>query len=194
MKIKFLFIAALAVAVAFTSCKSKTTEKQDKDSESTEMSDDSWDSSDDGVITVETTEPTVTTPEIEVELPDQLKDNVEVIRVSKKVDEINYAVVTITFKLLNKVDPKPLCNKSGNVNIVGVGQDEDGVDVEELLGSLTRTWFSEEGLYEKPIFNEFLESEPGETLTLRFDGEPCKGANTRAELEKVKKFKLKIKK
>ena len=193
MKIKFLFIAALAVAVAFASCKSKTTEKQDKDSESTEMSDD-MSSSDDGVITVETTEPTVTTPEIEVELPDQLKGNVEVIRVSKKVDEINYAVITITFKLLNKVDPKPLCNRSGNVNIAGVGQDEDGADVTELLGSLTRTWFTEEDLFRKPIFNEFLESEPGETITLRFDGEPCKGADTRAELEKVKKFKLKIKK
>ena len=123
----------------------------------------------------------------DVSLPSQLKDKVEVIRVSKKVKSTGYPEVTVTFKLLSTVNTKPLCGSTNQMWLIGIGQDEDGADVEELLPGY-REWRSQDR--DGRQFKEFLESEPGETITLSFTGNDS--GSTRSDLERVAKFKLKI--
>ncbi|MCH5230161.1 MAG: hypothetical protein J1F12_09320, partial [Muribaculaceae bacterium] len=66
-------------------------------------------------------------------LPSQLKGNVEVIEASKEVSSYGYPEVSITFKLLKKVNTAPLLSEYGQLWIVGVGQNNKGVDVKDLL-------------------------------------------------------------
>ena len=82
-----------------------------------------------------------------------------------------------------------MCSECGQMWIVGVGQAENGVDVKELLPNY-REWRS--GDSDGSEFKEFLESEPDETITLEFTGDKESSSNVESDLEKVKKFKLKI--
>ena len=82
-----------------------------------------------------------------------------------------------------------MCNEYGQLWIVGVGQTENGVDVKELL-PYYREWRSGDSDGEE--FKEFLESEPDETITLEFTGDKESSDDVESDLEKVKKFKLKI--
>ena len=120
-------------------------------------------------------------------LPAKLKDKVEVIKVSKKVNTTKSPAVSITFKLLSTVDTKPLVGRCKQMWIYGIGQDEDGADVEELLPGY-REWRS--GDSNGSMFKEFLESEPGTTITLQFTGNTS--PTVRADLERVTKFKLQL--
>ncbi len=120
----------------------------------------------------------------DVVLPSQLKDKVEVIKVSKKVSN-GFPHVAVTFKLLSTVNTKPLCGYTNQFWIVGFAQDEDGAPI-DALGS--GEWRSGDSRGDQ--FKEFLEGEPGETITLSFSG--INPPNVSAELDKVKKFQLKI--
>lgn len=122
-------------------------------------------------------------------LPSQLKGKVEVIHAEMSVGSLDYPSMEITFKLLSTINTSSMCSQYGQMWIVGVGQTENGVDVKELLPSY-REWRSDDS--DGREFKEFLESEPGETITLEFTG-ANKSSNVKSDLEKVKKFKLKIK-
>lgn len=122
-------------------------------------------------------------------IPSQLKGKVEVISTEKSVDSYGYPTMEITFKLLSKVSTSSLCSEYGQMWIVGIGQTENGVDVKELLPNY-REWRS--GDSDGNEFKEFLESEPGETITLEFTGSKESSDDVDSDLEKVKKFKLKI--
>ncbi len=183
MKRSFFIVFVIAVAL-LTACNESKTERKrsSKDRRANVEKED--------FVQAEAVEASAPKSGIEVEnvkLPSQLKDKVEVVKVSKKVGSSNYPEVTITFKLLSTVNTKPLCSSGGQMWIIGVGQDEDGADVEELLPGY-REWRSGDSRGDQ--FKGFLESDPGETITLSFTGD--KSANVRADLEKVKKFKLKL--
>ncbi len=122
-------------------------------------------------------------------LPSQLKGKVEVINAEKSVSSLGYPAMEITFKLISKVNTSSLCSEYGQMWIVGVGQTEKGVDVKELLPNY-REWRS--GDSDGTEFKEFLESEDGETITLEFTGSNESSSDISSDLEKVKKFKLKI--
>lgn len=122
-------------------------------------------------------------------LPQQLKGKVEVIHAEKSVGRYGYPSMEITFKLLSKVNTASMSSAYGQMWVVGVGQTENGVDVKELLPNY-REWRS--GDSDGHDFKEFLESEPGETITLEFTGDNEESDDVEADLEKVKKFKLKI--
>lgn len=122
-------------------------------------------------------------------LPSQLKGKVEVISAEKSVDSYGFPSMNITFKLLSKVNTSSMCSEYGQMWIVGVGQTENGVDVKELLPNY-REWRS--GDSDGKEIKGFLEGEPGETLTLEFTGSKDSSSNVESDLEKVKKFKLKI--
>lgn len=122
-------------------------------------------------------------------LPSQLKGKVEVINAEKSVGSYGYPSMEITFKLLSTVNTSSMCSEYGQMWIVGVGQTENGVDVKELLPNY-REWRS--GDSHGNEFKEFLESEPDETITLEFTGSKESSNDVESDLEKVKKFKLKI--
>lgn len=138
---------------------------------------------------IETSDETSSFELSNVLLPSQLKGNVEVISAEKSVDSYGYPSMEITFKLLNTVNTSSMCSEYGQMWIVGVGQAENGVDVKELLPNY-REWRS--GDSDGSEFKEFLESEPDETITLEFTGDKESSSNVESDLEKVKKFKLKI--
>lgn len=129
-----------------------------------------------------------TKPSLEVILPSTLKGKVEV-AFCGEVTKSNYGFpeVEIGFKLLQTVNTSSLVSSYGQMWIVGVGQDEKGRDVKELLPNYGE-WRT--GDSNGKEFKEFLESEPGETINMTFtggnDGDVSEGIN------KVAKFKLKI--
>ena len=139
--------------------------------------------------TSESTEGTSSFDLNNVLLPSQLKGKVEVISAEKSVDSYGFPSMNITFKLLSKVNTSSMCSEYGQMWIVGVGQTENGVDVKELLPNY-REWRS--GDSDGKEIKGFLEGEPGETLTLEFTGSKDSSSNVESDLEKVKKFKLKI--
>lgn len=122
-------------------------------------------------------------------LPSALKGKVEVIHAEKSVGSYGYPTMEITFKLLSTVNTASLCSTYGQMWIVGVGQTESGVDVKELLPNY-REWRS--GDSDGNEFKTFLEGEPDETITLEFTGDKDNSQDVESDLEKVKKFKLKI--
>lgn len=122
-------------------------------------------------------------------LPSQLKGKVEVISAEKSVGSYGYPSMEITFKLLSTVNTSSMCSEYGQMWIVGVGQTENGVDVKELLPNY-REWRS--GDSDGSEFKQFLEGEPDETITLEFTGDKESSNDVESDLEKVKKFKLKI--
>lgn len=121
-------------------------------------------------------------------LPSQIKDKVEVISAQKHMTRTGYPAITIAFKLLEKVNTAPMSTRYGQMWIVGVGQTEEGVDVMGILPSY-KEWRTRDS--EGSIFKSFLESEPGETVTLEFTGSN-NSEDVKGDLAQVKKFKLKI--
>lgn len=139
----------------------------------------------------ESSESTESSPSFDLSnvlLPSQLKGKVEVINAEKSVSS-GFPAMEITFKLLSKVNTSSMCSQYGQMWIVGVGQTENGVDVKELLPSY-REWRS--GDSDGKEFKAFLEGEPDETITLEFTGDNSSSDDVSADLERVKKFKLKI--
>ncbi len=137
----------------------------------------------------ETSEETSSFELSNVLLPSQLKGKVEVISAEKSVGRYGYPSMEITFKLLSTVNTSSMCSEYGQMWIVGVGQTENGVDVKELLPNY-REWRTSDS--DGTEFKEFLESEPDETITLEFTGNKESSNDVESDLEKVKKFKLKI--
>ena len=120
-------------------------------------------------------------------LPSQLKGKVKVVSAEKSVSGYGYPSMEITFELLKKVNTSSMCSQYGQMWIVGVGQTENGVDVKGLLPNY-REWRSDDS--DGKEFKEFLESEPGETITLEFTGDKESSNDVESDLEKVKKLKF----
>lgn len=128
-------------------------------------------------------------PTDNVILPSSLKGKVEVTSVEKGIGRYGFPEVSVTFKLLKKVNTSSLCNAGGQMWIVGVGQNEQGRDVKELLPNYGE-WRS--GDSDGSEFKDFLEGDPDDTITLDFTGDKDSSNDVEADLEKVKKFKLKL--
>ena len=156
-------------------------------------------------MTVETGEIAAPTskPSLDVSLPSALKGNVEIIAADKYIGDYGFPTVDVTFKLLKNVNTSGLCSSYGQMWIVGIGQDSNGVTVRDLLPSYDE-WRS--GDSDGHEFKDFLEGEVGETITLSFTGDnntelfeedqskiDAGKAKTEAGLEKVEKFKLTLK-
>lgn len=122
-------------------------------------------------------------------LPSQLKGSVEVIEASKGLTSLGYPEVTVTFKLLKTVNTAPLLSQYGQMWIVGVAQNEKGVDVKDLLPSY-KEWRSHDS--DGNEFKSFLEGEPDDTITLEFTGSKDNSSNVASDLNQVEKFKLKL--
>lgn len=127
--------------------------------------------------------------EDDVVLPSQLKGKVEVIKAKKSVGKYGNPTVEITFNLISTVDTGPLCSRGGQMWIVGVGQDEDGVDVKELLPNY-KEWRSDD--MDGTKFKDFLEGDPDDTITLEFVGSKDDSSNVASDLQKVERFKLRL--
>ncbi len=199
--IKFLGIALLALTIV--SC-SKTKEQRDtlEKAEASNTSDAAEDVK---------TEPSPSylaslQPE-DILLPAQLKGKVEVLNgdddcIPVELNNNNYPEITITFKLLGKVNTASLASAYGQLWIVGEAQDNAGRAVKDILPSYGE-WRTDDS--DGSEFKAFLESEPDETITLSFTGESnielfekdqskidAGIAKTTAACKKVGKFKLKI--
>jgi hypothetical protein len=127
-------------------------------------------------------------PSLEVILPSSLKGKVEVAFCGEVTESsYGYPEVEIGFKLLQTVNTSSLVSEYGQMWLVGVGQDENGRNVKELLPNYEE-WRT--GDSDGKEFKEFLESEPGETINLTFTG--GKEGDVSEGIKKVAKFKLKI--
>lgn len=164
-------------------CKLRMASKWDKEKEEKDSDANDTTEGEDG----DSSEPSFSTSN--VILPSQLKGKVSVISASKSVDSYGFPEVSVTFKLLSKVNTKSMCSSYGQMWIVGVGQNASGVDVKELLPNY-KEWRSDDS--DGDQFKSFLEGSPGETITLDFTGSKDNSNNVSADLAKVAKFKLKI--
>ena len=127
-------------------------------------------------------------PDLEVILPSSLKGKVEVAFCGEVTESsYGYPEVEIGFKLLQTVNTSSLVSSYDQLWIVGVGLDENGHNVKELLPNYGE-WRT--GDSDGKEFKEFLESEPGETINLTFTG--GKEGDVSEGIKKVAKFKLKI--
>lgn len=124
-------------------------------------------------------------------LPNQLKGKVEVLSAEKSITNYGYPAMTIQFKLLSKVNTAPLISEGGQMWIIGVGETESGSPVKSLLPNYGE-WRS--GDSDGEIFKNFLEGDPDDTITLEFKGDKSESTNVSADLEQVKKFRLRLKK
>jgi hypothetical protein len=125
---------------------------------------------------------------LEVILPSALKGSVEITHCGKVTEgEFGFPEVEIGFKLLKTVETSSLASSYGQLWIVGVGLDEDGRNVKELLPNYEE-WRTHDG--DGSEFKAFLESDPGETINMTFVG--GKEGDVSEGISKVAKFKLKI--
>ncbi len=140
-------------------------------------------------------------------LPASLKGKVEVLNgpngcIPVEISEYEYPCVSVTFRLIEKVNTAPLASAYGQLWIIGIGQDEAGRDVKELLPNYGE-WRTDDS--DGREFKEFLEGEPGETITMTFTGDKGVDPFEKDEaklsvarekvnnaIPRVKKFKLKI--
>ena len=112
----------------------------------------------------------------QIVLPSSIKGSVEIIpeddgNVYVDFDSNNYPVISLTFKLLKKVDTSSLVSEYGQMWIVGHAQDAKGREIDDLnpKNITSREWRS--GDSDGKEFKEFLEGDIDETITLQFTGE-----------------------
>lgn len=129
-----------------------------------------------------------------ITLPSQLKGKVELVEADLSAGKYG-PEMSITFKLLEKVPTAGLVSEGGQMWIVGAGLNEKGAEVKTLMPTY-KEWRTSDS--EGSSFKNFLESDPGETITMEFNGasgdewavEQVPNLNVNEELKKVKKFKL----
>lgn len=126
---------------------------------------------------------------IDIILPSALKGSVEVVEDAYHVKKSSYGYpeITITFKLLKKVNTASLVSEYNQMWIVGEGQDEKGRVIKELMPNYNE-WRTDDS--DGREFKAFLEDEPGNTISMTFSGNKD-GADSET-MNKVEKFKLKL--
>ena len=112
----------------------------------------------------------------QIVLPSSIKGSVEIIpeddgNVYVDFNSNDYPEISITFKLLKKVDTSSLTSEYGQMWIVGHAQDAKGRNLDDLnpKNITSREWRS--GDSDGKEFKEFLEGDVDETITLQFTGE-----------------------
>lgn len=130
-----------------------------------------------------------TSGKVDILLPSELQGSVAVVPDNYEVTISKYGFpeISVTFKLLKKMNTEPLLSTYGQMWIVGVGQDAQGRAVKELLPSYEQ-WRTKDSNGKE--FKEFLESSPGNTITMTFTGGD--EGDVQAGVAKVAKLKLKI--
>lgn len=112
----------------------------------------------------------------QIVLPSSIKGSVEIIpeddgNVYVDFDSNNFPMISLTFKLLKKVDTSSLVSEYGQMWIVGHAQDAKGREIDDLnpKSITSREWRCDDSDGNK--FKEFLEGDIDETITLQFTGE-----------------------
>lgn len=109
-------------------------------------------------------------------LPSQIKGSVEIVpeddgNIYVDFDDYNYPKISLTFKLLKKVNTNSLVDQYGQMWIVGHAQDAKGRNIDDLnpKNISSREWRS--GDSDGKEFKTFLEGDVDDTITLEFTGE-----------------------
>lgn len=112
----------------------------------------------------------------QIVLPSSIKGSVEIIpeddgNVYVDFDSNNFPMISLTFKLLKKVNTSSLVSEYGQMWIVGHAQDAKGREIDDLnpKSITSREWRCDDSDGNK--FKEFLEGDIDETITLQFTGE-----------------------
>lgn len=112
----------------------------------------------------------------QIVLPSSIKGSVEIIpeddgNVYVVFDSNNFPMISLTFKLLKKVNTSSLVSEYGQMWIVGHAQDAKGREIDDLnpKSITSREWRCDDSDGNK--FKEFLEGDIDETITLQFTGE-----------------------
>lgn len=181
MKKFFLFVTMLLAGLSFTSCGNGSKESAPAPVDETsieEVSDDA------GALDEEIEEVKESVEEShlavlkadQIMLPSAIKGCVEIIpeddgNVYVDFNSHNYPEISLTFKLLKKVDTSSLVSEYGQMWIVGHAQDVKGREIDDLnpKNITSREWRCGDSDGKK--FKEFLESDIDETITLQFTGE-----------------------
>ncbi len=181
MKKSFLFFTMLLAGLTVASCGNGS-----KGSTTASVEETSIEENSDNALTEEANEAAeeevvevshlaVLTPE-QIVLPSPIKGCVEIIpeddgNVYVDFNSNNYPEISLTFKLLKKVDTSSLVSEYGQMWIVGHAQDAKGREIDDLnpKNITSREWRS--GDSDGKEFKEFLEGDIDETITLQFTGE-----------------------
>ncbi len=208
MKKIFMTLAVAAIAASLPSCGGSTEKKEApaNNAATTTTTTAATTTLATAEATKEKEKPVSIQPE-DVILPSSIKGKVKVVNgedgyIPVILSEYDSPEITITFELLERVNTTPLASSYGQLWIVGLAQDKAGRTIKEILPSEDE-WRTEDrgGEY----FKAFLESEPGETITLTFTGSnglawneedkdkiAAAMENTKQAMAKVGKFKLRI--
>lgn len=216
MKKIFMTLAVAAIAASLPSC-GGSTEKKEAPANNAATTTTTTAATTTPATAEATKEEAVTQPQEEekpvsiqpedVILPSSIKGKVKVVNgedgyIPVVLSEYDSPEITITFELLERVNTTPLASSYGQLWIVGFAQDKAGRTIKEILPSVDE-WRTEDSGGE--YFKAFLESEPGETITLTFTGSnglawnekdedkiAAAMENTKQAMAKVGKFKLRI--
>jgi hypothetical protein len=107
-----------------------------------------------------------------IKLPSQIKKQVEAVGNEDGyfpiyLDKYHYPSVDVTFRLLETVNTAPLASSYGQMWLHAVPLKANGANVVDIIPSYDE-WRSDDS--DGSQFKNFLESEPGETITLTFKG------------------------
>lgn len=178
MKKNYLFVAVLLAGLTFASCgngsKKEATIPEEVDTIVVDKTVDT-DTSAETENVVEESHLAVLKPE-QIVLPSAIKGSVEIVpeddgNIYVDFNDHNFPEISLTFKLLKKVDTSSLVSEYGQMWIVGHAQDAKGRNIDDLnpKNISSREWRS--GDSDGKEFKEFLESDIDETITLQFCGE-----------------------
>lgn len=126
----------------------------------------------DGFTMLERRNPLPSLSVSDINLPQQLKGKVEIVadeddKIPVTFNEYDIPEIEITFRLLKKVPTAGIATPYGQLWIVGLPKDKSGRTIKEIVPNYNE-WRTEDSNGSQ--FKAFLESEPGETITLSFSG------------------------
>lgn len=129
----------------------------------------------------------------DISLPQQLKGKVEIVtdesgKIPVTFNKYDIPEIEITFRLLKKVPTAGIATSYGQLWIVGLPKDRSGRTIKEIVPNYNE-WRTEDSNGSQ--FKAFLESEPGETITLAFTGSKNDDSSKAYKAaEKISKFSL----
>lgn len=109
----------------------------------------------------------------DISLPQYLRGKVEIVpddngKIPVGFNEYDTPEIEITFKLLKTVSTAPISTSYGQLWIIGLPKDKSGRTIREITPNYDE-WRTRD--IDGKNFKQFLESEPGETITMSFSGQ-----------------------
>lgn len=147
----------------------------------------------DGFTMLERRNPLPSLSVSDISLPQQLKGKVEIVtddsgKIPVTFNRYDIPEIEITFRLLKKVPTAGIATSYGQLWIIGLPKDRSGRTIKEIVPNYNE-WRTEDSNGSQ--FKAFLESEPGETITLSFTGSKNDDSSKAYKAaEKISKFTL----